>query len=40
MLQLVEKKSNSQMLSGLGRLLVVVAEKELTSFPARFQVAV
>jgi hypothetical protein len=28
------------MLSGLGRLLVVVAEKELTSFPARFQVAV
>lgn len=40
MLQLVEKKSHSEMLSGLGRLLVVVAEKELTSFPARFQVAV
>ena len=40
MLQLVEKKNDSRMLAGLGRLLVVVAERELTSFPARFQVAV
>lgn len=40
MLQLVEKKSDGPMLAGLGRLLAVVAEKELAGFPARFQVAV
>lgn len=40
MLQLVEKKNDNRMLAGLGRLLVVVAERELTSYPARFQVAV
>lgn len=40
MLQLVEKKSNDRLLTSLGQLLDVIAEKELTSFPARFQVAV
>lgn len=40
MLHLVEKKIDNPTLAGLGRLLAVVAEKELASFPARFQVAV
>lgn len=40
MLLLVEKKVNPETLEKMGQLLTVVAERELTSYPARFQVAV